>query len=244
MQTQDAPAEFLFRLWPWLEANKNRLIGGLITIVIISGIVFFISSQREQREVAAGQALTSLLNTLPTAANGGQLATSLEQVAATYSGTAAGRRAQLQAAGALFEAGNYADAQAQFQKTIEADPSGPFAATAQLGVAASLEAQNKPDLAAPAYQRVLSVFPGSPFVAQAEFGLGRIAEQQNKLSDAVSYYQKVTTETMGGTLGQEAALRASELKVKLAAAAPKPATAALPGATPKSGVPPQPAVGP
>jgi len=128
--------------------------------------------------------------------------------------------------------------------TIEADPSGPFAATAQLGVAASLEAQNKPDLAAPAYQRVLSVFPGSPFVAQAEFGLGRIAEQQNKLSDAVSYYQKVTTETMGGTLGQEAALRASELKVKLAAAAPKPATAALPGATPKSGVPPQPAVGP
>jgi predicted negative regulator of RcsB-dependent stress response len=223
MQTQDAPAEFLIKLWPWLEANKNRLIGALVAVLVIAGIWFYISSQREQREITAGQALTTLVANPSAAANSSEMAASLEQLAATYAGTGAGQRAQLQSAGALFEAGNYVDSQAQFQKYLEANPAGPFAATAQLGVASSLEAQNKPELAATAYERVLSLYPGSPLVIQAEFGLGRIAEQQNKFSDAISHYDKVVAGAMGGTLGQEATLRSTELKIKMAAAAPKPA---------------------
>jgi predicted negative regulator of RcsB-dependent stress response len=247
MQTQDAPAEFFFKLWPWLEANKNRLIGLLVAVLVVSGILFYLSSQREHKELAAGQALSSLLDSPPAAPGSSGLAASLEQLATTYAGTAAGQRAQLQAAAALFEAGNYADAQAQFQKYVDADPNGLFAATAELGVASCLEAQNKPDLAAGKYQRVLSVFPGSPFIAQAEFGLGRIAEQQNRLSDAVSHYDKVAAGNMGGTLAQEADLRSKELKLKQAAAAPQstvtPKPAAIPQleAAPKAtAVPPQP----
>ena len=233
MQTQDAPADFLFKLWPWLEANKNRLIGALAAVIVVSGILFFLSSQREQKELAAGQALSTLLDSPPSAPGTSGLAASLEQLATTYAGTAAGQRAQLQAAAALFEAGNYGDAQAQFQKYLDADQNGLFAATAELGVAACLEAQSKLDLAAAAYQRVLSVFPGSPFVAQADFGLGRIAEQQNRLSEAVSHYDKVSTGGMGGTLAQEAALRSSELKLKLAAAAPSPMVTPKPAVTPQ-----------
>ena len=33
MQTQDAPAEIIFKLWPWLEANKNRLIQVMVNIL-------------------------------------------------------------------------------------------------------------------------------------------------------------------------------------------------------------------
>jgi len=240
MQTQDAPAEFIFKLWPWLEANKNRMIGMLVAIILLSGIYYFISSQREQREIAAGQALTALVSD-PAASNPSQMAASLEKLASTYDGTGAGRRAQLQAAGVLFESGNYADAQVQFQKYVEATPTGPFAATAQIGVAACFEALNKPDLAASAYQKVLSSFPSSPYVSQAEFGLGRIAEQQGKLSEAAGYYGKVTATGAGGTLAQEAALRASEVKLKMAAAAPKSAAATQVESAIKSALAPKPA---
>ncbi|HUC85834.1 MAG TPA: tetratricopeptide repeat protein [Candidatus Acidoferrales bacterium] len=244
MPTQDTPAELLIKLWPWLEANKNRLIGALVAVVVFGGILFFMSSERQQRDIAAGQALTALVDNPPAAINSSEMAASLERVAATYPGTGAGLRARLQAAGALFDSGNYADAQAQFQKYLDTDSTGPFAATAQLGVAACLEAENKLDQAANAYLRVLSAYPGSPFVTQAEFGLGRIAEEQHKFSDAVSYYDKVAAGTMGGTLGQEAALRSSELKLKMAAAVPKPAAAPQMQAAPKATATPPPATKP
>ncbi len=62
MQTQDAPAEIIFKLWPWLEANKNRLIGAAGGDPRHGwGICYFISSQQEQKEMDAGQALTLLL---------------------------------------------------------------------------------------------------------------------------------------------------------------------------------------
>ncbi len=228
MQTQDAPAEIIFKLWPWLEANKKPLIGGLVGIMVVSGILYFVSAQKAQNEVDAGQALTLLMldptaNTNSSAQVGG-----FEQLAAKYSGTAAGKRAQLQAAAALFSAGQYPDAQAQFEKYLDANAGDSLAATAQLGLAASLEAQNKLDLATAGYQKVVSVYASSSAVAQAEFALGRIAEQQNKLTDAMSFYQKIIAGGARDTLTQEAQMRATDLQVKIAAAAPKPAAVMAP----------------
>ena len=226
MQTQDAPAEIIFKLWPWLEANKTRLIGALAAIIIASGILYFISSQKAQKEIDAGQALTALLVSPTANANSGQMADAFAQVAVKYPGTAAGQRAQLQAAAALFSAEKYADAQAQFQKFLDTSSTGALAATAELGVAASLEAQNKLDLAVAAYQKVASSFASSASALPAEYALGRIAEQQNKLTEAMSHYENAARANAGSTLAQEAAQRAFEIKAKLAAAS-KPATAAV-----------------
>lgn len=236
MQTPDAPAEIIFKIWPWLEANKNRLIGMLAAIIVVAGILFFISSQREQREVDAGQALTSLMVNPTLNANGGQISEAFAQLAAKYAGTAAGQRAQLQAGATLFNAGKYADAQAQFQKYLDAGALTPLAATAELGVAACLEAQNKLEPAVAAYQKVVSVYAGSSSVPPAEFALGRIAEQQNKLTEAISHYENTARASLGGSMAQEAAARASELKAKIAAA-PKPAAASNPITTPKPAAP-------
>lgn len=221
MQTQDAPAEIIFKLWPWLEANKNRLIGVLAAIIVVAGIFFFISSHQEQQEVDAGQALTMLLVSPTANANAAQTAEAFEQIASKYPGTAAGRRARLQAAAALFDAGRYPDAQAQFQKYLEASSTGPLAATAELGVAASLEAQNKLEAAAAAYQKVTVAYASSSCVLPAEFALGRIAEQQNKLPEALSHYENAARASLGGTLAQEAAQRAFEIRNKIAATTPK-----------------------
>ena len=179
MQTNDAPAELLIKLWPWLEANQKRLIAVIAALLALWGIYFFVATQHEQKEIAAGQALTQLLMTPVAGANPSQIADSFAQLAAKYSGTAAGQRALLQAATAMFSAGRYADAQAQFQKFLAAVPDGPLAATAQLGSAASLEAQNKPE-AASAYQRVVSKFPAAPAAESAKQALSRMAKPAAK----------------------------------------------------------------
>ena len=222
MQTQDAPAEIIFKLWPWFEANKNRLIALAVAVVAGLAVLFFISSQKEQKEIDAGQALTQLLVTPQAAANVGQMADALAQFAAKYPGTAAGQRAQLQAGAALFGAGRYADAQAQFQKFLDASATGPLAATAQLGIAASFEAQGKFKEAAAAYQKVVSSFSGSTSMLPAEFALGRIAEQQGQLTEAARHYESAARASLGGSLASEAAMRAMEIKARLASAS-KPA---------------------
>lgn len=233
MQTQDAPAEIIFRLWPWLEANKNRLIGVGVGIILASGVWYFISSQRAEKEVDAGIALSSVIVTPQAGATGAQLAAQLEQVGAKYAGTAAAERAQLQAAAALFSGGSYPEAQAQFQKFLNENSASSLAVFAQLGLAASLEAQNKPDqlaAAAAAYQRVVSAYSTMPACVQmADLALGRIAEQQNKFADAAKHYDAAARAVPGGSLYQEAMIRASELQPKLAAA---PKAAAKPAVSP------------
>jgi predicted negative regulator of RcsB-dependent stress response len=119
----------------------------------------------------------------------------------------------------------------RFKNYLDANSTGLLAATAELGIATCLESQNKLDEAAAAYQRVISVFNDSPCVQPAEFALGRIAEQQNKLTEAVSHYESVARSGLGGSLAQEAAMRASDLKAKIAATAPKPAATAAPKST-------------
>jgi predicted negative regulator of RcsB-dependent stress response len=218
METQDASTEILFKLWPWLEANKNRLLWGGVIIVVLGLVYSFVSWQHEQNVIAAGEAFTQIAFTPATTLSASQRADEFAQLAAKYSGTEAGQRAQLQAAATLFDAGNYADAQTQFQKFLDAS-SGPLAASAALGVAASLEAQGKLDQAATAYLRVTSSYSGSPADLQAEFSLGRLAEAQGKLTEAESYYENAARSGQaGGTISEEAEGNAYELKLKLNAA--------------------------
>ena len=49
---------YLYKLWPWVEANKNRLIGAGIIAVIAGFIISFYFWRQNQNEIAAGEALT------------------------------------------------------------------------------------------------------------------------------------------------------------------------------------------
>jgi len=173
MQTQDAPVEILFKFWPWLEANKNRLIAGVAALFAVYGIYSFLTWQHEQKEAEAGNALTKLLVAPAPGAKPEDQAAKYAQLAAEYSGTAAAKRAQLQAATAFFEAGRYDEATAQFQKFLAAGAPGALAATAQLGLAASQEALGKPEATA-SYQKVVSLYPGSSCEQSAKAALARL----------------------------------------------------------------------
>jgi TolA-binding protein len=224
MQAQDATTLFFLKLWPWIEANKNRLIGGAAIALIAVFMIWFVACQHDSKEIAAGQALTQLAFS-----SGVPSADAYLQIAEQHPGTVAGRRALLQGAAALFDAGKFNDAQAQFQKFLDANPDGEFSGQAALGVATSLDAQGKTDLATGAYQQVINSGSDATVVSAAKFGLARIEESQGRLNDALVLYQDVASANPGGSLASEATMRLMELRSKLPAAtsAPTPAASLL-----------------
>ena len=115
MELHDAPATYLFKLWPWFEANRIRIIWGGGVILVAAGLISFYSWQRDQKEITAGKALTQMMSSIPHNATPSQEADLYLKINADYRGTSAGQRALLQGAAMLFAAGRHADAQAQFQ---------------------------------------------------------------------------------------------------------------------------------
>ncbi len=223
MQAQDTTTLFLFKLWPWVEANRNRLIAGAAIVPRALFAIGHAPGPRGARARAAGQALTQAA-----LSGGGPSPDAYLKVAAQYPGTLAGQRALLQGAAALFDAGKYSDAQAQFQKFLDAHPDGEFSGQAAIGVAASLEAEGKTDLAVGAYQKVISDASDAVAVSAAKFSLARIEESQGRLNDALVLYQDVASADAGTSIGSEPAMRLMELRSKLPAAAPAPVPAVSP----------------
>ena len=224
MELHDAPATYLFKLWPWFEANRIRIIWGGGIIAVVAGLIAFYSWQRDQKETAAGEALTRVITSIPRDATFSQQAGLYLKITADYPGTSAGQRALLQGAAMLFAAGNYTDAQAQFQKFLDAYPGSFFAAQAALGVATSLDAEGKTDLAAAGYQRIINTYSDAVAVDYARFALAQIDERQGKLSEAQNLYETIVRYNPNGSLSSEAGLHLMELKTKL--------QSALPSATP------------
>jgi TolA-binding protein len=223
MQSQEKTAtNFFFKLWPWFEANLKRLAFGVVFVVIAVFVFSFYSYRQSQGEIAAGQALTqvSVSNT------GSELAEACLKIAADYSGTLAGQRALLQGATALFVSGKYADAQTQFQKFLDAYPDNFLAPQAALGVAASLDAQGKTDLAVSAYQHAAGQSSDVNVVASAKFALAHLEEARGKLAEASKLYEEVARSFPNSSMGNEAGLRAMELKIKSPAAPTAPAAVA------------------
>jgi len=226
MELQDAPAAYIFKLWPKIEANWIRIALGGGVIVVAAMLISYYSWQRDQKEINAGKALTQFMMTAPRNVNASQQADNFLKIAGDYQGTSAGQRALLQGAAMLFEAGRYADAQTQFQKFLDAHPDSLFAAQAALGVATSLDAQGKTDLAASAYQRVINTSSDVTVASSAKFALAQIDERQNKLTDALNLYEDIVRNNPNSSLASEAGLRTVELKMKLSSAPPSTAPAA------------------
>jgi predicted negative regulator of RcsB-dependent stress response len=220
MQTQDAPAEILFKFWPWFEANRKRLVIGGVAVAVAAFVVYFISAQKQAAEQNAGLAYTQLQMTLPVGTSAQQMADGYLAIANKYQGTLAGQRARLQAGAVQFSAGNYPEALAQFQNFLTTESGSPLTVAARMGIAASLEAQGKLDDAMAAYRAVVSGFPDATDAIVAKFSQGRVLELQGKLTEAVTFYQDTARSPLAGSLASEAAQRVALIQVKLAAVKP------------------------
>ncbi len=217
MDTQDVSTEIMFKLWPWVEANRNRLVGGVAVAAAVGLIYSYVIWERGQNEIASGEAFTQLTLSVAGGMDPTQASDDFMALASKYPGTAAADRSVLQAASILFESGHYSDAGARFDD-FSNHHSGPLQALAILGLGASLQAEGKLDQAAEAYMRLSSNHTNPQAYLEAQYSLGQIAEQNGKLNDAMNYYMNAAQAgEAGGSVAQEAQSRAFLLKQKLAA---------------------------
>lgn len=220
MEAHDAAATFIYKLWPRIEANKNRIITGTAIVLAVILIVLFFLWRHDQNQIDAGDALTESLLSIPPNANPAQFSQSYLAIADNYSGTQSGARALLQGATVLFSEGKYTDAQGHFQRYLDEHPDDEFSGIAALGVARCLEAEGKLNDAAGAYQHVIQDSADAQSVTQAKFSAARIAMLQGHYPEAFQNFQAVMQADPYGALGNEAHQYAIELQSKLPRQAP------------------------
>lgn len=190
MDANSTQSSGFYDLLAWLDANwKKVLIGAIGVVVIVAAIAFYNWKQR-QSEMEANKALLSVSGVAATGTNDVN-PEELAKVAQQHPNTSAAGRAQLLAAGAAFEKGDYAKAQTQFEATVNSGSSAELKAQAAFGVAASLEAQQKYDEAIKRYEEVARQYPNENVAPQAKLALGRIYEAQNKPEEALKVYSEV-----------------------------------------------------
>jgi len=211
MQSQEAASsEFTLKAWAWLEANIKRIVVATgILAILVFGFSFF-SYQKQQKQVLAGQALTDATMSLTPNSTPAQIVDAYLNFAAAHPGTLAGKRATLQAATALFIGGKYPEAQAQFQKYLDAYPFDALTGQALIGLASSLEAQNNLPSAILAYQKAISSSDETSAVC-AKFSLARIYESQGKSDEARNLYTDILRTNPNSSLANDASLRLMQL---------------------------------
>lgn len=233
METHDDTiATFFLKLWPKIEANQNRIIGGVAIVVVVVAAYSFFSWRHEQNQIEAGNALTGTLLAMSTQADAASIGNNFLNVSTEYPNTAAGQRALMEAAAAQFEQGKYPEAQSYFHQYLDAHPEGIFAGQAALGLGKCLEAQGKVNDASGAYQHVISDIADPQSVVEAKYSLARMDMAGANYSEAMRLFSDVAQSDPFGTLGNEAAQYAYLLRSKVPArpvvTAPATTTSPLP----------------
>ncbi|HEX5219169.1 MAG TPA: tetratricopeptide repeat protein [Verrucomicrobiae bacterium] len=241
MERNIADSHLLLDAWVWFERNRKPVILGIVAVTAAALLAATMAWSKKQKQVAAGEALSQVLLAQMLSGGRAEAADSLLKVANSHPGTSGGAQAQLLAGGALFASGKYAEAQAQFEKFNREYVGHTLTPQAKLGLAACLAAQGKSEEAARAYKDLADKYPNANTASQARFALASIYESQGRLEDALALFEQVArAEMMNTTLGNEAGMRAEEIRAKLppipmpASVAPIPTTVTPSNAAPTS----------
>ena len=217
MEHTVAELPVLDRAWAWFAVKKNRqqvlFAGGALLVVGLAASIYF--WRKSAVEVSASDALSRVEALL--AVPGGARNESAEaylEVANEHPGTGAGARALLQAGAVFFTQSKYSDALTQFQRFSRDYPESSFRGQALLGNAACLDALAKTDEAAAAYRTLFEQRPSEIVAPQAKFALARIYESQGKLDQARGLYEELARGDSNTSIGNEAGLKAEELRLK------------------------------
>jgi TolA-binding protein len=202
------------KAWAWFDANRKPALWGAGVVLVAGVIIAFVLYRQNEADVAASEALSNASMPQLTGGGPGDLTEAYLKVAATYPNSRAGARALLLAAGSLFTAGKYPEAQMQFERFRREHADSPFMGEALLGIAACLDAQGKTRDALAAYKDFTDHHPGDNALPQAKFALARLHEAQNELEQARNLFEEVERSDPYGSLGDEARMRLEDLKIK------------------------------
>lgn len=178
----------------WFQANRKRVTIIAVVVFVIGAIIAIMLWHNDQTESDANAELMALPS-IYSGANAGfthPTAGALDEIAKQYPGTPAGEHAEILAASVLFSDAKYSDAEQAFKKFLTDHPNSQLAAQADLGIAASIEAEGKTPDAISKYQDIISRYASDAFIVNpAKLTLARLFEQQNKPDQALKYYDEL-----------------------------------------------------
>ena len=134
------------------------------------------------------------------------------QVIQNYPGTIAAGNASLLLAEKLRDAKKYDESISVLQNMIDHQPSHPMIDGAWLSLAATYNAQGKPDQARDTYTQIASKFADRYSAPLALFSIAEIFSAQGKLDDAKTAYENVKSQFPDSVFASEALAKLQSLK--------------------------------
>ena len=194
---QTSPLTQMFDVYKWaawLHANLKQVVTGTIIVAVTATVLAIYSWKKNQDELLASETFFNL----PQVAAAGErmphpTAQALLSVASQFPSTSVGMQAELLAANTFFSQGKYEDSQREFSKFMVNHELSQFAPQAAIGVAASLEAQNKIPEAVQAYKEALAKYSGTGISSPVKLTLARLFEEQKQFDQALRYYDELTS---------------------------------------------------
>ncbi|MBK9138235.1 MAG: tetratricopeptide repeat protein [Verrucomicrobia bacterium] len=211
-ETTQSPAISAYDVLAWFEVNKKPVIWSAVGILAVVVAVYVYTWSRDRAEATASAALLAL----PTEARpeSGQSAASpadLLRVAREHAGTAAGARARVMGAVALYGEGKYAEARREFEEVLRETREGPVAALGQFGLATCLDALDQKEEALAAYQQLVSRFPDDVLVSRAKIAAAALHEAKGQPEQALRLLEELSRPGASSTGAMEAAQRKQQL---------------------------------
>ncbi|MDB6024376.1 MAG: Tetratricopeptide 2 repeat protein [Verrucomicrobiales bacterium] len=189
MEAESTNTHSHFDLMAWLATNFKLVIIGAGAVLVVGAGIGVYSWSKEQSEIKANEqlfAVPSIGLAKPTGSAENYLKTAQDN-----SGSPVGDRAELLAAGVLFQQGKYSEARAQFEKVLKNQTDASLQSEAALGLASCLDAEGKASDATTKYLDVISRFGTTPAASQSKLSLGRLYETQGKPEEALKYYEQL-----------------------------------------------------
>jgi predicted negative regulator of RcsB-dependent stress response len=183
----------LYNFYGWLHTNRKRVLAGAIVVVVVAAVTSLWIWHNNQNEAVANQELLDAASVSGmTGLEEHARRDALLKINQEYPGTIAGANAQLLAAKASFLEGKYADARQGFSKFVSDHPGHDLIPQAQVGIAASFEADGQLSEAVGKYKEIAAIYATDANIANpVKLTLGRLSEAQNKPEVAVTFYQEL-----------------------------------------------------
>jgi predicted negative regulator of RcsB-dependent stress response len=216
MDSEATQSTDFYKLVAWLHKNQKQVTIAVVAAVLVGGGIYGYTAYSRQKQVSAGEALSNLrpARTAPGTQPTPVSPDAYLKVANEHPGTSGGAQALLLAAGGLFDAGKFKDAQTQFQRFLNDYPDNPLVTQARIGVAASLEAQGDVAQATAKYQDIVSRQPNDSVAPQAKSALARLYVAQGKYAEALKLYEELAKTSNNDSWSAEAPIQAEELMAK------------------------------